>query len=148
MIKLVGYETTLLDIAGAMGYPMNLTQSWPGNDACHGWTFITCDSQGKNVTVINFSKQHFLGTISPAYGDLASLRNLLLNDNNLTGSIPDGLIALPQLQVLDVSNNNLTGKIPSFPPKVNVKTSFSSIQSKHIISFWVVIHSLEVALII
>ncbi|KAF9606177.1 hypothetical protein IFM89_023632 [Coptis chinensis] len=115
--------TTLLDIAGAMGYPMNLAQSWPGNDACHGWTFITCDSQGKNVTVINFSKQHFVGTISPAYGDLASLRNLLLNDNNLTGSIPDGLIALPQLQVLDVSNNNLTGKIPSFPPKVNVKTS-------------------------
>ncbi|KAK9289278.1 hypothetical protein L1049_017754 [Liquidambar formosana] len=106
--------TTLLEVAGALGYPITLANSWTGNDACQGWTFITCDSQGKNVTGVSFGKQRFKGTISPAFANLTSLRNLYLNDNNLTGPIPDSLTSLTQLQVLDVSNNNLTGKIPAF----------------------------------
>ncbi|KAF9606178.1 hypothetical protein IFM89_023633 [Coptis chinensis] len=113
--------TTLLEIAGAIGYPMNLAESWKGNDACEDWSFVTCDSERK-VTGINFSKQHFVGTISPAFGKLTSLRNLLLNDNDLIGAIPDSLASLPQLQLLDVGYNNLTGKIPKFSSKVNLKT--------------------------
>ncbi|OVA12989.1 Protein kinase domain [Macleaya cordata] len=114
---------TLLTIAGALGYPNSLADSWVGNNPCQSWTFITCDSQGKNVTVINFAKQHFVGTISPAIGDLTSLRNLFLNDNNLTGSIPESLTGLTQLQTIDVSNNNLTGKFPGFSSKVTLKSA-------------------------
>ncbi|XP_022887183.1 receptor-like kinase TMK4 [Olea europaea var. sylvestris] len=110
--------TALLDVAGAMGYPFSLADSWKGNDACQDWKFITCDSQKINVNGVNLGKQKFSGTISPAFSNLTSLRNLILNDNNLTGSIPNVLTSLPQLQTLDVSNNNLSGPIPVFPATV------------------------------
>ncbi|CAK9149136.1 unnamed protein product [Ilex paraguariensis] len=115
--------TALVAVAGAFGYPMSLAQSWVGNNACQGWSFIVCDTQEKNVIIVNLGKQRFSGTISPAFGNLTSLRNLLLNDNSLTGSIPDSLTTLPQLQTLNVSNNNLSGPIPVFPSTVKFITT-------------------------
>ncbi|KAL3726574.1 hypothetical protein ACJRO7_031472 [Eucalyptus globulus] len=114
--------TTLLEVAGALGYPITLADSWTGNDACQGgWSAISC--QGKNVTAVTFSKRGFSGTISPAFANLTSLRTLLLNDNDLTGSIPESLTTLTQLQALDVSNNNLNGSIPVFPASVKLTTT-------------------------
>ncbi|KAL0382825.1 UNVERIFIED_CONTAM: Receptor-like kinase TMK4 [Sesamum calycinum] len=110
--------TTLLEVAGALGYPMSLAESWLGNNPCQDWRFINCDSQGTNVTVVNMGKQGFSGSISPALANLTSLRTLVLNDNNLTGVIPSVLTTLPQLQTFDVSNNDLSGPIPVFPPSV------------------------------
>ncbi|KVI08352.1 Concanavalin A-like lectin/glucanase, subgroup [Cynara cardunculus var. scolymus] len=106
--------TALLEVAGAIGYPMSLAESWQGNDACKGWTFVSCDSSGKNVTAVNFAKRKFSGTISPAFANLSSLRSLSLNENNLVGSIPPILTSLHDLQLFDVSNNNLSGPIPDF----------------------------------
>ncbi|XP_042517971.1 receptor-like kinase TMK4 isoform X2 [Macadamia integrifolia] len=113
--------TALLAVAGKLGYPENLATSWGGNDPCQGWTFITCDAQKKNVTIVNFAKQKFTGSISPSFANLTSLRNLLLNDNDLSGSIPSDLINLNQLVILDVSNNNLSGPVPVFPKGVTLK---------------------------
>ncbi|PIN22690.1 Serine/threonine protein kinase [Handroanthus impetiginosus] len=110
--------STLLDVAGALGYPISLAESWLGNNGCQDWTFINCDSQGRNVTVVNISSRGFSGSISPAFANLTSLRNLVLNDNNLTGVIPPVLTTLPELQIFDVSNNNLSAPIPVFPPSV------------------------------
>ncbi|KAB1213545.1 putative receptor protein kinase TMK1 [Morella rubra] len=114
--------TTLLEVAAALGYPSKLASSWQGNNACASWSSITCDSRGKIITV-NFAKQHFIGTISPAFANFTSLKALSLNDNNLTGSIPASLASLPSLQALDVSNNNLTGLIPSFASTVKLTTA-------------------------
>ncbi|KAK7820636.1 receptor-like kinase tmk4 [Quercus suber] len=114
--------TTLLEIAAAFGYPSKLAKSWTGNNACVGWTSIICDSQG-NIITINFAKQQFVGTISPAFAKLTSLRNLFLGDNKLTGSIPDALTNITRLQVLDVSNNNLSGLLPKFGDSVNLTTT-------------------------
>ncbi|XP_074357194.1 receptor-like kinase TMK4 isoform X1 [Apium graveolens] len=113
----------LLAVVGAMGYPVSLAESWKGNDACAKWTFITCDTQGKNVTIVNFAKQHFGGMISPDFANLTSLRTLLLSDDDLKGSIPKSLTTLPDLQVLDVSNNDLSGPIPVFRPGVKLTTA-------------------------
>ncbi|KAJ9169692.1 hypothetical protein P3X46_017854 [Hevea brasiliensis] len=109
---------TMLEIAGAVEYQEILSDSWRGNDPCSNWAFVTCDEQ--NISTINFGKQHFSGTISPAFVNLTALTNLYLNDNNLTGSIPDSLTKLTQLKVLDVSNNNLYGKIPAFSSSVKL----------------------------
>ncbi|XP_030949321.1 receptor-like kinase TMK4 [Quercus lobata] len=114
--------TTLLEIAAAFGYPSKLAKSWTGNNACVGWTSIICDSQD-NIITINFAKQQFVGTISPAFAKLTSLRNLFLGDNKLTGSIPDALTNITRLQVLDISNNNLSGLIPKFGDSVNLTTT-------------------------
>jgi serine/threonine protein kinase len=113
--------SALLEVAGAIGYPMNLAENWEGNNACERWTFVTCDAQERNVTTVNFARQQFSGTISPAFANLTSLRSLLLNDNHLTGSIPNSLTTLSDLQTLDVSNNNLIGPIPVFPSNSKVK---------------------------
>ncbi|XP_019179915.1 PREDICTED: receptor-like kinase TMK4 [Ipomoea nil] len=109
--------TALLAVAGDLGYPITLVQSWHGNNACNNWAPISCDAQG-NVISLTLRKQGFSGTISPALANLTSLRNLYLNDNNLTGPIPESLTTLPNLQELEVSNNNLSGPIPVFPPSV------------------------------
>ncbi|EEF22939.1 conserved hypothetical protein, partial [Ricinus communis] len=71
----------MLEIAGAFGYPVRLSDDWTGNDACSGWDFVTCDPQ-KRVTTVNLARQGFSGSISPAFANLTSLRNLYLNDNN------------------------------------------------------------------
>ena len=115
----------LLRVAGDLGYPEVLSNSWKGND----WTFVACDSD-RNVITVNFGKQYFSGTISPAFANLTSLRNLVLSDNNLTGPIPASLARLPQLQVLDVSNNNLSGEIPKFSTRVTLATAGNSLLAK------------------
>lgn len=115
--------TTLLEVAGALGYPLTLAEAWKGNDACNQWQFITCDPKGKNITLINLGKRGFSGNISPSFANLASLTELYLNGNNLTGPIPGSLTSLSNLQKLDVSNNNLSGEIPSFPSTVKFNTT-------------------------
>jgi len=40
------------------------------------------------------------------------VRWIFLDDNNLTGTIPDGIGELAELVSLDLANNNLTGSIP------------------------------------
>ncbi|XP_071709586.1 receptor-like kinase TMK4 [Rutidosis leptorrhynchoides] len=113
----------LLDVAGAIGYPISLAESWTGNNACNDWSYVQCDSFNKNVTSVNFAKRNFSGTISPSFGNLTSLISITLSDNNLEGPIPDVLTSLPNLKQIDVSNNNLSGIIPKF--RNDVKFSFN-----------------------
>ncbi|KAK1592852.1 hypothetical protein Q3G72_031389 [Acer saccharum] len=114
--------TTLLQIAGAMGYPVDLADSWTGNDPCASWSSVTCDPKG-NIITVNLANKHLKGTISPAYGNLTALQNLFLQQNNLTGPIPDSLTKIATLKSLDVSNNNLSGKVPAFGGNVKLTTT-------------------------
>ncbi|CAL9222078.1 unnamed protein product [Arabidopsis halleri] len=109
---------TLLAVAGGLGYPSMLAESWQGDDACSGWAYVICDSAGKNVVTLNLGKHGFAGFISPAIANLTSLKSIHLNDNNLTGVIPKELTFMTSLQLIDVSNNNLRGEIPKFPAAV------------------------------
>ncbi|XP_060173896.1 receptor-like kinase TMK4 [Lycium barbarum] len=123
--------TTLLEVASGFGYPPFLADVWKGNDACSGWSHISCGGK-KNVDVVTFGKQKLSGFISPAFANLTSLRSLFLNDNNLTGSVPERLTTLASLRVLDVSNNNLSGPIPAFRPDVKFTTTGNLFLGKNI----------------
>ncbi|CAH1436412.1 unnamed protein product [Lactuca virosa] len=57
--------TALLEVAGAVGYPMSLAESWQGNNACDSWSFVSCDSSGKNVTTVSLSRQKLSGQDIP-----------------------------------------------------------------------------------
>ncbi|KAL6978859.1 hypothetical protein U1Q18_020527 [Sarracenia purpurea var. burkii] len=123
--------TTLLEIVADLGYPMVLAESWTGNNPCDDWKSVSCDANG-SVTVINFAKQGWSGTMSPAIANLTALMTLAFNDNNLTGPIPPGLTKLAQLRLLDVSNNNISGQIPAFGSGVTVKTSGNPFLEKEV----------------
>ncbi|GKB59881.1 receptor-like kinase TMK4, partial [Tanacetum coccineum] len=93
--------SVLLDVAGAIGYPYSLATSWTGNDACK-WNYVFCDNSNK-VTIVNFVKQKFSGTISLAFANLTSLRTLSLNDNNF-GDTP---VFPPTVKFLFGGNPNI-----------------------------------------
>lgn len=115
--------TLLLAVAAGFGYPSSFADSWTGNDPCgsDAWLGVTCDANGKNITVLNFANQKLTGVISPDIANITSLTKLVLSNNNLVGTIPDRLTSLPNLQLLDVSNNNLTGDVPKFASTVTLK---------------------------
>ncbi|XP_039841891.1 receptor-like kinase TMK3 [Panicum virgatum] len=116
--------SALLRVAEGFGYPLNLSRSWTGNDACNGWLGVVCDASV--VTALGLTNYNLSGTISPAIANLTGLRKLDLAGNRLTGEIPDALAALPNLVLVDVRNNRLTGKLPKFRASVDVSAEGNS----------------------
>ncbi|XP_010917500.2 receptor protein kinase WSS1 [Elaeis guineensis] len=111
--------TTLLEVAEGFEYPMDLAESWQGNDPCKNWQGVTC--AGQEIVVLNFANRHYNGTISSAIGNFASLQKLILSNNSLSGRIPDSLTKLQKLTLVDVTNNDLSGKVPEFQQDVEVR---------------------------
>ncbi|KAF7808526.1 receptor protein kinase TMK1-like [Senna tora] len=106
----------LLSVAEPLGYPLKFAQSWKGNDPCGGSTWLGIVCAGGNILAVNFQNMGLSGTISPSLASLTSVRRLLLDNNNLTGTIPSELTSMPLLQELDVSIYRLYGKDkPSAP---------------------------------
>ncbi|XP_044487569.1 receptor-like protein 49 [Mangifera indica] len=62
---------------------------------------------------IDFSNNHFHGTIPAVIGNFRALNHLNLSHNSLTGTIPPLLGNLGGLESLDLSSNNLSGRIPA-----------------------------------
>ncbi|KAK1356106.1 DNA damage-repair/toleration protein DRT100 [Heracleum sosnowskyi] len=100
---------------------LGIFNSWTGNDCCHKWYGISCDSTNGRVADINlrgesedplFQKAHrtgyMSGTISPAICKLTWLSSIIIADwKGITGPIPDCVSYLPYLRMLD-----LIGYIP------------------------------------
>mgnify|MGYP000878029277 FL=1 len=61
---------------------------------------------------LNLNHNELTGTIPESIGNLTKLRTLTLHDNLLTGTIPETIGKLIELDYLHLSNNKLTGSIP------------------------------------
>ncbi|XP_061368254.1 receptor-like protein 7 [Gastrolobium bilobum] len=69
-----------------------------------------------NLTALhafNLSQNAFSGTIPSSLGNLKLLESLDLSNNSLSGEIPTELASLSFLSVMNLSYNHLVGKIPS-----------------------------------
>jgi hypothetical protein len=64
----------------------------------------------KDLVRLNLAENNFTGEISPGFDNFTRLRTLFLEDNLLTGSLPD--LKLEKLKQFNVSNNLLNGSIP------------------------------------
>ncbi|KAL1102572.1 hypothetical protein V6Z11_D05G373900, partial [Gossypium hirsutum] len=65
-----------------------------------------------SFTVIDFSSNHFKGSIPKEVGELKSLIVLNFSHNSLAGNIPPSLGKMAALESLDLSSNKLQGRIP------------------------------------
>jgi hypothetical protein len=59
------------------------------------------------------SGNNFVGTLSPGFANLASLRDLYVGDNQLTGTVPTELGNISTLEWFAVYDNKLTGSLPT-----------------------------------
>ena len=79
-------------------------------DPCR-WFGVTCS--GGQVFQILMESNNLTGTIPAELGSLTALSDLRLNSNNMTGTIPAELGNLTTLSILNFSDNSLTGALPA-----------------------------------
>ena len=91
------------------------TLNWSADTAIASWDAVTVSGVPRRVTKIDTSGENLnlAGKIPSELGNLSSLTNLRLSNNELTGSIPAELGNLSSLESLSLWNNKLTGPIPT-----------------------------------
>jgi Leucine-rich repeat (LRR) protein len=75
-------------------------------------TWHGINAASNSVTEIILNVNNLVGTIPPELGNLTNLQVFDLYINQLTGSIPTGLGSLVNLRILNLEANQLTGSIP------------------------------------
>ena len=106
-LALLAFKNHLIDV------PNGILSSW--NDSLHfcEWEGVTCSRRHQRVTVLRLEHQSLGGSLPPILiGNLTFLRELVLSNNNLQGSIPSDIGLLRRLQHLNLSRNSLEGQIP------------------------------------
>ena len=78
------------------------------------WDGIICDPSDDSITSIRIQSADLYATIPAEWGQLKSLRTLVMRENLLYGTIPREVTALPNLQTFDVAENDLSGPLPPF----------------------------------
>ncbi|KZV14534.1 protein STRUBBELIG-receptor FAMILY 3 [Dorcoceras hygrometricum] len=84
-----------------------------GGDPCGqpNWQGVECVNS--NITSINLSGANLGGELGSDLGSFASIMVMSLNNNQLTGSLPDAFEQLKQLINMDLSGNIFVGLLPS-----------------------------------
>ena len=74
---------------------------------------VQCNADGE-ITSVNFGDppSPLTGFLAPEIGELRALEELVLNDNEIIGLIPDEVQNLDELAILRLEGNNLEGQIP------------------------------------
>lgn len=102
------------------------TNSWSLTQPMTSWHGVSLNSIGC-VEHINLNNNNVTGQLPEELGELSSLKSLEFFNNNLSGPIPVSLGNLALLEVLKLSSNNLSGSIPSsFGNLTSVHTLFLS----------------------
>nr|KJB61579.1 hypothetical protein B456_009G367800 [Gossypium raimondii] len=112
--KLFENLKSMKDISVDKGGP-----KYMGEDYYHGSVIMTLKGLDfklerilTSFTVIDFSSNHFKGSIPKEVGELNSLIVLNFSHNSLAGNIPPSLGKMAALESLNLSSNKLQGRIP------------------------------------
>ncbi|MCY3784351.1 MAG: hypothetical protein OXG79_11260 [Chloroflexi bacterium] len=102
----------LLGLRDALFGESGQKPNWSPGAPMAQWLGVTITGTPPRVTSLSLRSQDLRGTLSPALGDLTSLRTLDLAFNSFSGSIPAKLGNLSQLRRLGLASNELRGPIP------------------------------------
>lgn len=87
--------------------------NWLTGDPCaNAWYGVTCD-ENANIERILLDGNNLFGTLPAEIGDLTELELLDLSDNRLNGAVPAAMGNLVKLVGLYLNGNQLTGPVPS-----------------------------------
>ncbi|KZV25367.1 hypothetical protein F511_07251 [Dorcoceras hygrometricum] len=103
-----------MSIKASFSNVVNVLLDWDyvqNEDFC-SWRGVSCGNFSTSVVALNLSNLNLGGEVSPAVGELKSLRSLDLQGNKLTGQIPDEIGNCVSLILLDLSDNFLDGDVP------------------------------------
>ncbi|XP_039830890.1 protein STRUBBELIG-RECEPTOR FAMILY 3-like isoform X6 [Panicum virgatum] len=119
------YEQDVFAINGlytALGAPQLPNWTTNGGDPCNeGWQGVSCVAS--NITSIILSGANLGGQLGNTLGNFTSLITLDLSNNNIGGTIPDGLPVT--MQKFFLSANQLSGSLPSTLSSLTLLTSMS-----------------------
>ncbi|KAH9302098.1 hypothetical protein KI387_013681, partial [Taxus chinensis] len=84
------------------------------------WEGIQCTNISSSIRVseINLSGRNLTGSIPPSLAQLTELTLMSLDNNHLTGALPN-LSSLTKLERLYLHNNNLSGSVPDWISQLN-----------------------------
>ena len=85
------------------------------------WHGVICDEHWQHVQKLVLDSNNLAGTLPANLGTLRELRGLSLSGNRLTGSVPS-LAGLRRLEYLDLSRNQLTGNLPDLSDLVAMES--------------------------
>jgi Leucine-rich repeat (LRR) protein len=85
--------------------------SAPGTECT--WRGVACDTGGTTVIQLVLANNNLTGTLPAELEQLSNLQRLALGLNHLTGNIPAQLGNLTGLTLVDLQLNQLTGPIPA-----------------------------------
>ena len=88
------------------------TLNWGTGTAIGSWDGVTVEGTLGRVTKVLLDDEDLTDTIPASLGDLTGLTHLDLSDNSLTGEIPREIGRLDNLVEVRLSGNSLTGCIP------------------------------------
>ncbi len=86
--------------------------NWLSNKPIGEWHGVTTNGQGE-VTTIVLDGNNLTGSLPSQLGNLSSLNRLALNRNGLSGAIPSQLGSLPNLSIIGLARNQLSGALPT-----------------------------------
>ena len=86
--------------------------NWLSDKPLGEWYGVTTNEEGR-VDSLLLQKNQLSGSIPESIGNLTNLTILYLFTNQLSGSIPDSIGNLSNLVALGLLNNNLSGSIPA-----------------------------------
>ncbi|KAG6737131.1 hypothetical protein POTOM_059872 [Populus tomentosa] len=103
-------QAVLLRLKEHWQNPLSLEQWTPSNYSHCNWPGVVCTDN--YITQLILDNKNISGTIPPFLSDLKSLTFLNFSNNNIIGKFPVAVHNLSKLEILDLSQNYIVGTIP------------------------------------